>query len=362
MTWRPSARTIDIAIVVAVAAVVTAGTFRPGAGPPRLNLVGWGLIGVACLALLFRRRYPVTVCVLTMVTCGIYYPITEPDGPIVLTFVVALHAVAAAGRLAAAIGLGVTSVLLLAYGELTLVLAGRPRQLDDLTFLLLTGWLVAAVALGAVVSQASRNRERELRERATDERLRIARELHDVLGHHISLINVQASAALHRLPDDPADSLRAIKDSSKVALRELRATLGVLRQVDESAPTAPAPGLARLEDLVRAAQTAGVAVRTDISGPATALPSEIDLAAYRIVQEALTNVTRHAAATTATVGIAYAADHVCVRVEDDGRGGGSAAEGNGLRGMRERVAALGGELTTGDRAGGGFQVCARLPR
>lgn len=201
--------------------------------------------------------------------------------------------------------------------------------------------------------------------------MRIARELHDVVGHHLSLINVQSAAALRRLrkhPDNGAqsaqDALGAIKDTSRDALRELRATLGVLRQVDEMAPVAPTAGLDRLGELVASARLAGLDVRVRCSGEREQLPTEVDLAAYRIVQESLTNVSRHAHATVVTVGIHREARQVTVEVTDNGQGpavANGAAPGNGIRGMRERAHALGGELTAGPGPGGGFTVRGWIP-
>jgi signal transduction histidine kinase len=209
--------------------------------------------------------------------------------------------------------------------------------------------------------EAERTREEEFRRRATEERLRIARELHDVLAHKISLINVQAGAALHRRdPEQAYAALGAIKDASKDTLRELRTTLGVLRQVDEEQPLGPAPSLERLGDLVDQTQEAGLPVKLTVSGERTALPSPVDLAAYRIVQEALTNAVRHAGSATATVLVRYDSERVVVEVCDDGCGIG-APEGNGIRGMRERAATLGGTLAAGPRPGGGFLVRASLP-
>ncbi|MBQ1014032.1 sensor histidine kinase, partial [Micromonospora sp. M51] len=197
------------------------------------------------------------------------------------------------------------------------------------------------------------------RRRATEERLRIARELHDVLGHHLSLINVQASAALHR--PDPARSeqaLTAIKQASKETLHELRATLGVLREEGAGAAV-PAPGLSRLDDLVRTAGRPELEIRTELA-ETRPLPPEVDLAVYRIVQEALTNVARHAGATTAVVRVRPDHDDVLVEVEDDGTSQ-PGTPGSGISGMRERARALGGSLTTGSQPDGGFRVCARLP-
>ncbi|HEX5598615.1 MAG TPA: sensor histidine kinase, partial [Micromonosporaceae bacterium] len=202
-------------------------------------------------------------------------------------------------------------------------------------------------------------KEEEARRRATEERLRIARELHDVLGHHLSLINVQASAALHRPdPTRSEQALAAIKQTSKETLRELRTALGILRQEGE-APTAPAPGLNRLHELVTTAGRPGLEVRVELA-ETRLLPPEVDLAAYRIVQEALTNVTRHAGATAVMVRVRPNGDDVLVEVEDDGTGV-PGPPGNGILGMGERARALGGSLTAGPGPDGGFQVRARLP-
>ena len=195
--------------------------------------------------------------------------------------------------------------------------------------------------------------------------MRIARELHDVLAHNISLINVQAGVALHLMDEQPGQSrsaLQAIKQASNDALGELRSVLDILRQGDEAPPRAPASGLAQLDNLVAGAGATGLEVRTRVEGTPRPLPAGTDLAAFRIVQESLTNVTRHAGPATAAVLVRYGADHLDVQVDDDGRGPSASGQaGNGIRGMRERVAALGGELTTGPRPGGGFRVLARLP-
>jgi signal transduction histidine kinase len=210
-------------------------------------------------------------------------------------------------------------------------------------------------------AEAELMREEELRRRATEERLRIARELHDVLAHKISLINVQAGAALHRRePERAYAALSAIKDASKETLRELRTTLGVLRQVDEARPLRPVPSLDHLDDLIAQTKDAGLAVRLTISGDRRPLPAPVDLAAYRIVQEALTNAVRHAGSATATVLVNYAADQVILEIGDDGCGT-AAPEGNGIRGMRERAAILGGTLAARARPGRGFLVRASLP-
>jgi signal transduction histidine kinase len=211
------------------------------------------------------------------------------------------------------------------------------------------------------------SRAEQQRRQASEERLRIARELHDVLGHHLSLINVQAGVGLHLMdsrPEQAREALTAIKTASAEALREVRAVLGVLRPEEEAAPRAPAPGLDRLADLTA---EAGLPVAVRVRGTARPLPAEVDRAAYRIVQEALTNVRRHAgSAVTATVTIGYGNGDVTVRVDDNGQGadGADATEpppGGGIAGMRARAVALGGDLTAEPRAEGGFRVEARLP-
>jgi signal transduction histidine kinase len=386
--WLPRGRAADAVLAIAVGALVivsTAFVESPAGGanrPSDVEPLAWLLIVIACGVLYFRRRAPVPVAVCTLVAAGIYYPFTSPDGPILLSFVVALYTVAAEGHVVAAVTLGTVAMLAVTWGEISNT-AGR--QVDNMAYFLLAGWLIAVISVGAVTYNrkaylrvadqraldAERGKEEAARQRATEERLRIARELHNVLGHHISLINVQASAALHRIKKDPdqvADALGAIKQASKAALRDLRATLGLLRLVDEEAPTAPAPSLTRLSELVDHAAATGLAVRTEVDGQPRPVPPEVDLAAYRIVQEALTNVTRHAAASTAVVRIHYGDDDVRVQVDDDGAGaspatanGDDGMPGNGIRGMGERARALGGELTTGGRPDGGFQVRARLP-
>ena len=201
--------------------------------------------------------------------------------------------------------------------------------------------------------------------------MQIARELHDVVAHNISVINVQANTSLHlmdRQPDLARSALTTINEVSKQALVELRTVLGVLRAVDESEPRAPAPGLARLGDLADTAAAAGLAVRVEQSGQRAPLPADVDLAAYRIVQEALTNSARHSNGTSATIRIAYREDALVIEVYDDGapRLPGrppvqAHGAGTGITGMTERAAALGGTLQAARLPNGGFAVRARLP-
>jgi signal transduction histidine kinase len=242
---------------------------------------------------------------------------------------------------------------------------------------------MVAAALFAGIAVANRNAyvdsirdraEQDARRRLDEERLRIARELHDVVAHTMATINVQAGVAAHVLPTRPeaaAESLQAIKTASKEGLRELRAILNVLRQADDADPTQPAPGTAQLEDLIAGARRAGLETTLTVTGDPVPLPAAVDLAAYRIIQESLTNTIRHAGPATAAVALGYASDELHIDVTDTGRGqpdtGRDQAviagngDGHGLAGMRERAAAVGGTVEAGPGPAGGFRVAARLP-
>lgn len=210
--------------------------------------------------------------------------------------------------------------------------------------------------------EAERTKDEAARRRAVEERLRIARELHDSLTHSISVIQVQAGVAVHlagKRGEEVPPALAAIQEASTDAARELRATLSVLRGSEDGEGT----GLGQLDSLVARARAAGQPVTVTVTGPQRRLPPQVDQAAYRIVQEALTNVTRHADHAGARVQLCYGQDALTVQVDDDGAGAPArpAGQGLGLIGMRERVAELGGRLNAGPRPGGGFRVLAELP-
>jgi signal transduction histidine kinase len=248
--------------------------------------------------------------------------------------------------------------------------------------LALAAWLTTLVSIAEMVryrkdraEAAARSEAEAVRRRATEERLRIARELHDVVAHNMSLINLQAGVALHLIdqqPDQARASLAVIKDASKDALVELRSILGVLRQVDEEhelAPRSPTSGLAGLDDLVARAEAAGVDVRVD-ADDVEGIPGHVDLAAYRIIQESLTNVARHSDDTNPLVRVRRSQADLIVEVLDEGQpttmaimvdGPPSVFGGYGIAGMRERALALGGHLEAGPRPGQGFAVRAWLP-
>jgi signal transduction histidine kinase len=249
------------------------------------------------------------------------------------------------------------------------------------------GWLISAGVMAVAfrmwqlhlreVEQraevAERTRDETARRRAVEERLRIARELHDSLTHSISVIQVQAGVAVHlarKRGEDVPPALLAIQEAGADAARELRATLGVLRSQDDyGSEDSDGSDLSQLNSLVARARTAGLPVTVTVTGAQRPLPPDVDQAAYRIVQEALTNVSRHAGLAggggqvSASVHLYYAQHALTVLVDDDGEGVStmSAGPGLGLIGMRERVSALGGRLHAGPREGGGFQVRAELP-
>jgi signal transduction histidine kinase len=368
LRWRWHGRPANTALVLVVGLVALVGLVVQSRGidtaAERAALLA---VLASSGALYLRRRHPVVVGVVALAAVGAYGALLHRPGPIMLVFVVALYTVVDEGHLAVAIGLGLASVVAFAVADSY----NRTAESVNGATLLHAGWLVAVIVgvtrnrraylaeAQARVLAAEQSKEEEARRRATEERLRIARELHDVLGHHLSLINVQASAALHRPdPDRSTQALTAIKQTSKETLRELRTTLGILRQEDET-PSTPVPGLDRLYELVTTAGRSGLEIRTELA-ETRPLPPEVDLAAYRIVQEALTNVTRHAGATAAVIRVRPDRDDVLVEVEDDGTGA-PGTPGNGIRGMGERARALGGSLTTGPGPDGGFRVRARLP-
>jgi signal transduction histidine kinase len=243
------------------------------------------------------------------------------------------------------------------------------------------GWIISAVVMVVTfrmwqlyvreveqrAEKAERTKDEAAQRRAMEERLRIARELHDSLTHSISVIGIQAGVAAHlarKRGEDVPPALEAIREASADAARELRTTLSALRSEEDD----DCSGLGQLESLVARARSAGLPVTVTVTGAERLLPPEVDQAAYRIVQEALTNVTRHAGqACTTTVHLYYAADALSVQVDDDGtatgngNGARSPGHGLGLIGMRERVTALGGRLHAGPRDGGGFRVHAEFP-
>ncbi|MGH9039074.1 MAG: sensor histidine kinase [Acidimicrobiia bacterium] len=339
------------------------------------------LLGPAALAV--RDRWPLLAAGVALAAADVYIGLGHPYGPIFASVVVGIFTAVQAGyrrETWVLAGLGFA-------GHLVAVLVD-PRTPPDgprwLHLALVAGWMTVVVAVAELIrsrreraAELARAAEEEERRRAGEQRLQMAQELHDVLAHNISLINVQAGVALHLIDEQPEQirsALTNIKEASRDALHELRTALDLLRHGPGSeAPRFPAPRLADLNALVAGVRAGGLDVRLERDGNARPLPSAVELAAYRIVQEALTNVTRHARARTVTVRLAYGSGDsggVTVEVTDDGTGGpagpgdvagGPAGPGRGITGMRERAAALGGTVEAGARPGGGFRVLAHLP-
>jgi len=346
-------------------ASIGAGRDQPDRRP--VDLFAAVLLLAAGLSLIWMRRYPVQVLAFTAGVFLLYLLREYPYGPMAFSPLIAAFNAILTGHRAAA---WITAALLYAghLGGRYLLDLTRPEPFEMLA---VGVWFVILLAAAEIVrvrrermADRLRAHAETERRRAGEERLRIAQELHDVVAHHISLINVQAGVALHLVdtkPEQTATALAAIKDASKEALVELRSLVGILRDSGEEAPRAPVPGLARLDELVARTQQAGLDVRARVQGERRPLPAHVDAAAYRIVQESLTNVVRHAKASRATVRVGYGDSAITLQVDDDGTGGRTPApEGNGITGMRERAAALGGTFSAGPTSGG-FRVSARLP-
>jgi signal transduction histidine kinase len=367
----------DVALAVVMAVVTLAGSVgeshpHQASDKPPLGVhiaapaAAYLLVAVSALALIWRRRRPVLVLAVSLGAALLYTCLGYEDGAVMLNPLFALYAVALTAPTGRAIGLSLITMLSLMAANA----AFNPFGTTSGGFILIPGLVAAALFLGLwVASRHAALREREeLARRAVDaERLRIARELHDVVAHTMATINVQASVAAHvidRQPEQAAEALEAIKQASKEGLRELRGILTVLRQADEQDERSPAPRLAQLDELVENVTRAGLPTSVAVHGRARRLAPTVDLTAYRIVQESLTNALRHAGPTTAHVTLSYGGDELRVEVADRGRGrvdGPPHGAGHGIAGMRERAEAVGGTLIAGPAPEGGFRVQAQLP-
>jgi len=355
MAYRTDNRTetTPLAIVVVVVAVLPTLT--------RHRHPGWSL--AACMALLYA--------VLAIVDVHYTAPFSSMLCGYSLALVVDRRRVVLAGL---ALAPAVVAAILLFSDHRTLIDPEIPKNLAFVAAPLLLG---AAVRnrrdyLAALVDRAEtaeRTRDEEARRRVGEERLRIARDVHDVVAHAMVAINVQAGVGAHLLDRDPEQARRTLQDIEKVsseALSDLRSTLGMLRQdtTDDGAPVRPAQSLRELDELGESLRTAGIEVDLDIDPATATLPASVTSTGYRIVQEALTNVVRHASGSHATVHVTRGDETLVIEVQDDGRGADSAAPagaGQGVRGMRERAQAAGGTLEAGPQAGGGWRVVATLP-
>jgi signal transduction histidine kinase len=353
------------AVLVVVGVVGTGASSHWGVVAERpIDAAGFALVGATGLVLAVRRRWPlVTLAVATVLTSA-YLILGYSYGPILLSFLVAVYTVARHLPFARSVPASLAALVLL-LSHLFTNDAALPGLIGVLPG---SAWVVVPFAIGVTVrltrESAARARAEAVRQRVDDERLRVAQEVHDIVGHGLAVIKMQADVALHLLtkkPEQAEVALEAISRASSEALDELRATLAVARRTpaDDSGRT-PAPGLDRLDELRQRMTDAGVHVDFETVGEVRAVPAVVDLTAYRIAQESLTNVLRHSGAGNTTVTVQYEPDAVVIAVSNPVNGTPSGEGGLGIPGMRQRVLALGGEFSAGS-TGGRFEVRARLP-
>ena len=359
---------LALAVVAAIALIVEGQLKAKGGLPPGAYVLA--LAAAAPLA--WRTRAP--LCALVGVAAGALICAAAFDASWTATamVIVELYTVALLGDRQRSMVVGALTALAVIVAILMI-----DSSVEVTGVVMRVALVFASVALGDTVrsrlalraaareqaDRETREREDEGRRRVADERLRIARELHDTLAHSLVAINVRSSVAIDlQGSQDPTAALEDIKEASATALRDLRATLSLLRERDDGAPTAPALALEALPGLVEKARAAGLRADVDVQVGAEALPSAVGGAAFRIVQEALTNVMRHADASSARVCLRAGPEDLDIEVTDDGRADSAGAHvGLGLRGMAERAAALGGRVNVGPREEGGWRVHAVLP-
>lgn len=365
---------LGMLVFVAVGTAVSANLGGTAVTPPLAAYAFGGFLGALMLV---RRRRPTATLLLTAAALIAYYMLDLPPVGLAVPVAAALYSAAEQGRLSWAIGT--------ACGLLAVSTVVRLRQGDDPSFVLGYEFASASVLMAAVIAlgdsvrarrgwraelvkqarAAELEREREATIRTEQERLRIARDLHDVLAHTVSVISLHSDVARESLRDDPATaerSLAAVREVCSDMVRDLRATVGALRASDGGEP---APGLARLDALTSTAEAAGLTVRVQAVGTSSPLPAITDATAYRIVQEALSNVLRHAEAESVDIVLGYRPEVLLLQIRDDGRGAtgeSSGSRGWGINGMQERLKLLGGSLRTESPPDGGFLVEARIPR
>jgi signal transduction histidine kinase len=377
----------DAGVGVGVAVLVLAAS-ASGAGPPwivsprPLDAVAVGLVGVVAGALALRRRYPISVLVVLNAVALAWAAAQYPGRVILLAPLIACYTLAAArGWRWGLAGTVVTALSALVAIRVAFGAAEPPAGVSGIAVWMAATAGAAGTAVGyyrallvatrAQLAREAQTREAQARRRAVEERLRIARELHDVFGHTMATISVQAGVGIHllqRRPGQAVEALTTIKQISDQGLTDVKAILGVLRaDSDPGQPRTPRGGLGQVEALLDPVRTAGVRPQLTVHGSARPLPAAVDLAAYRIIQEALTNVLRHARARTVQLDLRYEPERVVIRIRDDGsaaspgQAGTNGQDGHGISGMRERALALSGQFTAGPHPDGGFQVCCTLP-
>jgi signal transduction histidine kinase len=366
------ARELPLVLVLVAAALAEGQWSHDAAGLSPLGVLA--AIGIA-VPLLWRHRAPKLVLALVVVGVFACMATLKPGWTTVAVSAVAIYGVAFYGDrlrtlLTAGCVVGVTVSVMAVFSDAGLLSYDALSRLGVLLFALVLGDAVRgrrAVEIAAAEREAERERHArdEADRRLADERLRIAQEVHDVVAHAMVAINVQAGVAahvLHKRPGQVETALTEIKRVSGAALDDLRATLGLLRDENAVAPVHPTRVLSEVPDLAGPLRATGVRVEVQLDGPEERVPSAVGAAAYRIVQEALTNVLRHAEASSATVRVAIGARSLEIDVRNDGAlAVAPNGDGRGLRGMTERAAALGGRVEAGPRAEGGWQVHATLP-
>ncbi|WP_105971655.1 sensor histidine kinase [Streptomyces geranii] len=373
----------DVAVAGAVFACAFPGSVFTLPGGPELPWEPGALLtGVSCVALLWYRCLPRTTVVVTALSATAMVGIGHVLSVLLLgPLMVALYSLALRTDRRTANSFTLGGIALLVGTAFLVGPAGEPLVLK------LGGpaaWLLLPTSLGtanrlrgayleavrARAEHAERTREEEALRRVAEERIRIARDLHDVVAHHLVLANLQAGAVARQLPERPVEAARIVAEltgTTAAALRELKSTVGLLRHSDDrDRPTEPTPGLARLPELAASFEHAGLKVAVRVEGEPRPLSAGADVTAYRIAQEALTNVTKHADARSAEVRLVYSAVALVLTVRDDGPGPGTRTRaapggGYGLIGMRERAHSVGGRFRAERRREGGFEVVAELP-
>jgi len=369
--WLIRALAAAVLAVLAIGVAIGEQARFPAVRP--LDVPGVILLLGGCVTVILSRRWAVTAYLIALSSIGAYQSLGYTiNSPYFLGLLFTAYAAAGPGHRWRSTGLALLALPISAVGA---VMRG---DLELMYVLPLPVLIAAAFVTGQVANELraasaareARTREMEQLRMLTEERLRIARELHDVISHSIATIGVQAGVAAHVLdqqPEQAREALLTIKDLSRDAMRDLRGMLRVLRQSEDGEDREPAPGLERLPELVDRVRASGVAVQLQVEGRVRSLTPATDLAAYRAVQEALTNVIRHAPGAAASVRLEYAEDSVRIEVTDDGggpqNGFGSSVSGTGLglSGLRERASALGGTLEAGPQDPRGFRVSMRLP-
>ncbi|WP_433515311.1 sensor histidine kinase [Nonomuraea sp. CA-143628] len=387
----------DVLVALFITVMQVQGTIVRNAGEvvqrplSDLGNLGYVLLVVSGVVVVVRRRWPVPVFVTAALVSLVYYGLDFPDGPGWLGLFVALYTVTAYGEGRRSLMIAGVGTSVLAIGWLVAAADIEPRAAIGWVYFRI-GASVMSAALGESVRSrqviaaeaqqraelAERTREEEARARVDAERLRIAREVHDTVAHAIAIINVQSGVTAHvldRKPEVAREALRAIEQTSSRALREMRAILGVLRDDDgdDGDGRVPYPGLEQIDELAAKARAAGLDIELKETSSAAPLPSAVGGAAYRILQESITNVIRHVGPTGVTVTLNHGTETLEIRVTDEGRRAAPGHDpadphlparhqtGRGILGMRERCHLLGGELDAGPLPGGGFEVSARLP-